>query len=395
MTFTSAACAADGGRWRRAPRAGGGFAWGSCSPQPRLLWQIASGPHTFSPAPLRLRPESLVTLTGMSVRDAPAETDRATEASGLAHLAAVSFLASRLAPAAGYWVALPGGVAVARAAARRGLRTGAGASLAALAQTVAVMGPARLSIPFTQAATAPLVGWLEARDAGPVAQAAVVAIIRFTLALLSTAFFIWVILGGLDAYAGGYTWITSRAEFLPDTDAGVLGLSVFFIAAWTLFASPIQVAVYRRGMRSWPENTEPDEDAAPAPPGEAAQRHLDPRAITIAAAIAFALLLLSADTPLLVAVGIWLAIAWFVAEPETAFVPVGAALAALLGVTSFFVGIIADLGLESSLERGVRAAMLVAVATWFRAAAGTGGIREVSRRIFGRADRVLPGAREA
>jgi hypothetical protein len=342
-----------------------------------------------------------VTLSAVSVREAPTdsesepESERATEDSGLAHLAAVSFLASRLAPAAGYWVALPGGVAISRAAARHGLRTGTGVSLAALAQTVAVMGPARLSIPFTQAVTAPLVGWLEARDAGPLVQAAVVAVIRFALALISTAFFIWVILGGLDAYAGGYTWVTSRAEFLPQTDSGVLGLSVFFILAWTLFASPVQVAVYRRGMRKWPAHTAPDADAAPAPPGEAARRHLDPRAVTAAAAVAFALLLLSADTPLLIAVGVWLAIAWFVAQPETAFVPVGAALAALLGITSFLVGVIADLGLEASLERGVRAAMLVAVATWFRAAAGTGGIREVSRRIFGRVDRVLPGAREA
>src|SRR4051812_12415605 len=297
----------------------------------------------------------------MAVQELPAESDRATEDSGLAHLAAVSFLASRLAPAAGFWVALPGGGAVARASARRGLRTGAGASLAALAQTVAVMGPARLTIPFTQAATAPLVGWLEARDAGPVAQAAVVAVVRFGLALISTAFFIWVILGGLDAYTGGYDWVTSRAEFLPQSDIGVLGLSVFFIAVWTLFASPIQVAVYRRGMRTWPEHTEPAADAQAAPMGETAQSHLDPRAVTVAAAVAFALLLLSADTPLLICVGAWLAIAWFVAQPETSFVRVGAALAALLGVTSFFVGIIADLGLEASLERGVRAALLVAV----------------------------------
>src|SRR3954452_22626298 len=127
----------------------------------------------------------------MAVQELPAESDRATEDSGLAHLAAVSFLASRLAPAAGYWGALPRGVAGARAAARRGLRTGSGASLAALAQTVAVMGPARLSIPFTQAVTAPLVGWLEARRAGAVAQSVVVGVIRFALAVVSTAFFIW------------------------------------------------------------------------------------------------------------------------------------------------------------------------------------------------------------
>ncbi|MGI8595523.1 MAG: hypothetical protein ACR2ML_14395 [Solirubrobacteraceae bacterium] len=319
----------------------------------------------------------------------------AADASGLAHLAAVSYLGSRLAPTGGYWVALAGGVAVARAAARHGLRVGFGASMAGLVQSVAIMGPARLSIPLTQAVSAPLVGALESRRAPLITQIAVAALVRMALAVLATAFFIWIILGGLDAYAGAYEWMTNLLGWLPEGEAGALVLSAVTLLAWTLVASPIQVLVYRRGMRRWPSDTAPAPDATPVPAGERARRALDPRAVTLAAAIASALLLSSSDWPLLAAVVAWLALAWAVARPERDFVPVGAAIALVLAVSAFVVGLLADLGLFVSLERAVRAALLVAVATWFRAAAGTGGIREVARRVLGRLRRVLPGAREA
>ena len=70
---------------------------------------------------------------------------------GLGHVATASFLASRVAPTGGFAVALAGGVAIARAAQRGGFRAGAGTSAAAMLQTVAIMGPARIGIPLTQA----------------------------------------------------------------------------------------------------------------------------------------------------------------------------------------------------------------------------------------------------
>ena len=79
----------------------------------------------------------------------------------------MSFLGSRVAPSAPFWLALPGGVALARVAARLGLRSGYGASAAAILQTVAVMGPARINNPLTQAITAPLLGRMEARGRPP------------------------------------------------------------------------------------------------------------------------------------------------------------------------------------------------------------------------------------
>ena len=82
---------------------------------------------------------------------------------GPAHVATVSFLASRAVPSGGFWVALAGGTALARVAQRRGAREGYGASVAATLETVAIMGPARFGVPFTQALSAPLLGAMEGR----------------------------------------------------------------------------------------------------------------------------------------------------------------------------------------------------------------------------------------
>ena len=71
----------------------------------------------------------------------PASDPPASAPTGLAHVATVSFLAARAAPSMQFWIALAGGIALARTAARHGLRTGYGASAAAMLQTTAVMGP--------------------------------------------------------------------------------------------------------------------------------------------------------------------------------------------------------------------------------------------------------------
>src|SRR5918997_4499672 len=118
---------------------------------------------------------------------------------GLAHVATASFLASRVAPTGGFAVALAGGVAIARAAQRSGFRVGAGTSAAAMLQTVAIMGPARVGIPLTQAVSAPVLGRMEARGLGTVAQALAAAAIRSALHVPGTAFYVWIVLG-VDAY---------------------------------------------------------------------------------------------------------------------------------------------------------------------------------------------------
>lgn len=123
-------------------------------------------------------------------------------------------------------------------------------------------------------------------------------------------------------------------------------------------------------------------------------RSFDPRAIALAAAIAFTLLLASTSWLLLSAVGVWLAVAWIAARPDREPLRTGLAFAAILAGGALLFSLGGGLGLDTALRRASRAGLLVLVATWLRAAAGADGLREVSRRGLGKLRRV-PGATEA
>jgi hypothetical protein len=320
-----------------------------------------------------------------------------TVPSGPAHVAVVSFLAARAAPAGGFWIALAGGVAVARVAERRGARLGFGASAAAMLETVAIIGPARLGIPLTQALTAPLLGRLEARGWRPAAQMLACAAVRLVHNAATTAFFIWVITGGLDAYAGTYDAIGRRVGIeIGSADALVLTLAG--LLAWAAFASVVQVLVYRRGLARWDEleaQLEPaPEPPAATPPAPARRRRFDPRAVALAACVAFVLLLVSTAWTLLAAVSLWLVVAWLAARPDREPLRAGLLFAALLAGGAFAFGLGGGLGLDVAARRALRAALLVMTATWLRGAAGADGLREVSGRVLGRLRR-LPSAPEA
>src|SRR5215218_3115955 len=143
----------------------------------------------------------------------PATGAAPPEAVGPAHVAVVSFLAARAAPTGGFWIALAGGVALARVAERRGARLGFGASAASMLETVAIIGPARFGVPLTQALTAPILGRLHAR--------------------------------GVGAYAGTYDAIGRRVGIEVGTAEAVV-LTLASLLAWSAFASTVQVLVYRR-----------------------------------------------------------------------------------------------------------------------------------------------------
>ena len=167
----------------------------------------------------------------------------------------VSFLAARATPTGGFWIALAGGVALARVAERRGARLGFGASAAAMLETVAIIGPARFGVPLTQALTAPMLGRLHARGVGFWPQLAACALVRLLHNAATTAFFIWVIAGGLDAYAGTYDAIGRRIGIEVGTADAVV-LTLVSLLAWAAFASTVQVLVYRRGLSAWKDSSE-------------------------------------------------------------------------------------------------------------------------------------------
>ena len=107
------------------------------------------------------------------------------------------------------------------------------------------------------------------------------------------------ITGGLDAYAGSYDALAERFGFTLG-ERGTLVLTPAGLLVWGVFASTVQVGVYRRGLGGWPDAAAA---AAEAPPArERTAGRFDPRAVTLAAAVAFALLLSGTDWPLLGAV---------------------------------------------------------------------------------------------
>ena len=303
---------------------------------------------------------------------------------GLAHVATVSFLASRVTPSGQFWLAIAGGMALARAAACAGWRTGYGVGIAAMLQTTAYMGPARFNGPLTQALTAPLIGWLQQRGAPLLLQFLACFAIRLAHYLLLAAAFIWVILGGLDAFTGTYDALARRLPFLPRGERAALAATMLIYGFTAIFYSAIQVAVYRRALRRWPRETRPPADRAPAIVAPTLTRiatgRFDARAVTLASGVAFVLLLTPPAWPMLAAVAVWLAFATVTSRPDRQPLPLGLALTVLLAASAFGAAWIADLGADEAARRAARAALLVMVATWLRAAAGADGLREVFSR---------------
>jgi hypothetical protein len=341
---------------------------------------------TLSPARRAARSSRSPSATSGSARG---------DASGLAHVATVSFLASRAAPSLQFFFALGGGIALARSAQQLGARTGFGTALASMLQTVAVMGPARINAPLTQAITAPVMGRLQARGARPVVEFLCCLALRLVHYAVLLAAFIFVILGGLDEFTGSYETLTGWLGIVPQGAAAALAVTAAGQTLWAVFFSAIQVAAYRRALGEWPVvERRGDEPAAPAAPAERGSGRFDPRAIVVAALLASALLLASTSWALLLCVTAWLIPAWLLCKPDHDAVPLGLVLAGLLAFAALTGGLLSGAGLELTLRRVLRAVLLVAVATWMRAAAGPGGLREVFRRALRRL-RVLPAVKEA
>jgi len=188
--------------------------------------------------------------------------------------------------------------------------------------------------------------------------------------------------------------------------ADALALTLAGLFAWAAFASTVQVLVYRRGLTAWAASEQQQREEAPPArwQGNVAENatnpcrpgRFDPRAVAAGAFIAFVLLLSSTEWAVLAAVAGWLALAWALSRPERDPLPAGLVFAGLLAGGAFVFALGGGLGLETALRRAARAALLVLVATWLRAAARAPGLREVSRRVLGRLRRIpsLPEASE-
>jgi hypothetical protein len=301
---------------------------------------------------------------------------------GLAHVASCSFLASRLAPSLQFWAALGGGIALARAAASHGLRAGYGASAAAIVQTVALIGPARVNGPLTQALNAPAMGRLQARGASrPVRLGAGLAIRLAHYAVLNVLFVVLVV-GGLDEYVATYDRVADFVCVLPTGEAWAIGLTIVGALAFGLFYTTIQLLVYERAFADWPTHPE-------APAGEAEERlsvrgrvPVVPLLVVVAVWIP---LLAALSWPVLAAVAALLAVATLVTRAWRAGRDVwgiGLVLALGLAIGAMAPAIIGAVEADGAAQRALRAALLVLSATWLRAVAGAPGMRETARRAL-------------
>lgn len=314
---------------------------------------------------------------------------------GLAHVAAVSFLAARAAPSGAFWLALTGGAALAREAETRGMRAGYAASAAAMLQTVAILGPLRFSAPLTQALSAPLLGAMHARARRPAALFAACLAIRLVNYAVVSAFTLFVLLGA-KGYAGSYRALFGWVPFLPPGLAGALTLTAIISLVSAVFYSAVQVQLYQRALNGWQTTALEDvRRGAEGLPAALRAARADPRVVLAAATLVSVVLLASHDWAVLAGVTAWLAPAFTLASRQDRDVlRVGLSLTAVLAAGTFAASLLGGLGVDQAASRGARGALLVLVATWLRMAAGSAGLGEAFRRILLRLRR-LPGAQEA
>lgn len=314
----------------------------------------------------------------------PPSNERERTLAGLANVAAMAFLAARAVPG-GFVVALAGGIPLARAAERHGARAGYAAAGASLIETMAVMGPARMGIPVPHAASAPALGALERRGAALLTLAVVGATIRFAYYVVTSAFYVLVLVG-LEAYTGTYEALRETFAFLPAGDRAALFVTAAFLGVWSLGAGLIQAWALRRGLRHWPEagvELEDRETAAIDRPGLA-----DPQAVVGTGIVAIAITLATTEPVVLALVAGWLVSVWLIVRASARSLAGGLALAAPLAVSTLAFGLVGGLGGELSLRRAGRVALLVLIAVWLRSAAGADGLRAISLRAVRRLRRL-------
>jgi hypothetical protein len=314
------------------------------------------------------------------------------EVRGLTHVAAVSFLASRLAPGGQFWIALAGGVSLARTAARHGARTGYGASVAAMLETVALIGPARVQGPLTQALTAPLGGALHARRAPRALQIAATLAIRLVHYAFINVLYVWLVVGGLDTFVKSYDKTVGWLG-LPTGRGWAVGITIVASLGWGCFFSVVQVLVYGRALDRWPASEAgpaPAVAAATAPPG-APRRAL---VVVALAAAAFVAMIAFLGWPVLAGVALALLAGTLILRVrDREALRLGAVLGLLLGIGALFPVALGVVGVDIGLQRAARAVLIVFTATWARAAVGTEGVRAVAASALWRA-RALPSAGE-
>lgn len=313
---------------------------------------------------------------------------------GLAHVTAVSFLASRIAPGGQFWIALAGGIALARAGQREGARAGYGASAAAILETVALIGPARINGPMTQALNAPLVGRLHPHRW---AQLGACLGIRLAHYLALNLLAIWLLIGGVDELVATYDKIVGILQsirgflrlpealdtLLPEGRTPALVLTVAMNLVLALFYSTVQVWAYRRALRRWDAEEDPADPVAEEE--EQVVEDSAPRAgarVLVIAALVIAgwvVLIISPAWPVIGATAAALGLlAVVVPRRGDAGLRLALILGGLLAFGAMMPVFLGAVGTDVGVRRALRALLLVLIAAWARSAAGSEGVRSLA-----------------
>src|SRR3981081_4440092 len=163
------------------------------------------------------------------------------------------------------------------------MRPGAAPSVAAMLQTVAIVGPVRFSAPLTQAMSAPLLGAMHARGRRSAQLFVACLVIRLVNYAVFTAVTLFVLLGP-KGFAGSYGALLGWVPLLPHGLAGALILTVITDFALAIFFSTVQVWLYRRALNDWPTHTPVDApQRAVVAPAQSERPGADPRAVLTAA----------------------------------------------------------------------------------------------------------------
>ena len=261
-------------------------------------------------------------------------------------------------------------------------------------QTVALIGPARVNGPLTQALNAPVVGRLQGRGSSRGVRIAACLAIRLVHYAIINVLFVLVVVGGIDAYVRTYNKIADFTRILPEGAAWAIGLTIVAAIAWGAVYSVIQVLAYERALRRWPT---PPAVTGAAPPAPAEARRVDARTAIVLGIVAasWLALLVHLEWITVAVVTAVLAVAWAITRsfPRDVVV-VGLALAAVLAIGALVPAVIGAVEFDDALKRAARIVLLVLTATWARAAIGSTGLRRAAHRGLWRARR-LPAVAEA
>jgi hypothetical protein len=271
--------------------------------------------------------------------------------------------------------------------------------MASLVQTIALIGPARINVPLTQALNAPTMGRLQARGASRAVRLSAGLAIRLAHYAVLNVLGVVLIFGGLHEYVETYDRIADGVRILPNGTFWALFFTALVAVVFATFYTTIQLLVYERAEAKWPDHPhEPDPVGEEPLPDLSA--HVPPRvpvfalALTVASWVA---VLVSTAWPVLGITAAVLAVAAIVTRSWRAGRDVwlvGVILAAVLAVGAMIPAALGAVEVEGAAQRAVRIALLVLSATWLRAVAGAPGMREAARRAL-RGLRRVPAAAQA